>query len=267
MNKFVLTVVVFVGFLMLFSWAKNNSIEIPSYVDESVINTDSDKKDKEVIKLVERLNAQNQKISSIQVLDMPMRVSSDGMTYKLMGNLSYKKDKYFRLKVHHRLTGMELDIGSNDSEFWFWSKRMQPPALYFSKHENLAKTNLKSVFNPLWMMESLNIGVTDVKKITKTLKKGNLYYTYENRTSAIGDPVTQITVYDAVSMVIVGRSLIDEDGKSVITTAYTDSKVNTLWHEENVRMEWDFSDKQVNCVTESGLFVMPDYKKKIDLSK
>lgn len=262
-----MTTVIFIGFLLLFSWAKNNSIEIPIYVDDYIINTNEEKKDKDVIKLVEKINAINQKIRSVQVDDMPMRVNFDGATYRLNGSLSFKKDKYFRLKVNHRLTGLELDIGSNDSEFWFWSKRMQPSALYFSKHENLAQTNLKTVFNPAWMIESLNLGVTETRKINKTHKKNNLFYTYENRLSAIGDPVTLITTYDSAQGKIVGRNLIDEGGSSVITTAYSGERINTLWHEENVRMEWDLSGKKLNSTPDNSSFMMPDYKKKIDLSK
>lgn len=267
MNKVVLATVALAGFLMFFWYAKNNSIHVPEYVDESIISPESKNRDKNIIKLVEKINQKNQIIKTLTVESMPMRVSTGGATYKLTGNLLYEKDKNFRLKVYHRLTGMEMDIGSNQKEFWFWSKRMQPPALYFSPHDKLGTTNLKAPLNPAWMIESLNIGLVDTKNIAQTSQKGTLCYTYEPRTSALGDPVTMIAVYDIENLCLVSRNLIDEDGNKIITTSYDGETMNTLWHEEDIRMEWNLALKQVNSELDRQMFVMPDYKKKVDLSK
>lgn len=267
MNKVVLATVALVSFLIFFWYAKNNSIHVSEYVDESIITPESKNRDKNIIKIVEKINQKNQNIKTLAVDSMPMRVSTGGATYKLNGNLLYEKEKNFRLKVHHRLTGLEMDIGSNNSEFWFWSKRMQPPALYFSPHDKLGTTNLKTPLNPAWMIESLNIGLVDTKNIAQTSQKGNLCFTYEPRTSALGDPVTMIAVYDLKNLCVVGRNLIDEDGNKIITTSYEGDTMNTLWHNEGIIMEWNMATKQVNPDVDRKIFVLPDYKKKIDLSK
>ena len=42
--------------------------------------------------------------------------------------------------ISNSFLGKETDVGSNEKQFWFWSKRMKPSVLFYSEHENLNKT-------------------------------------------------------------------------------------------------------------------------------
>ena len=158
MRKLLISTVILFGFFIMFLILKNNHSNIPE-IDVSNPNLIEIPFSKNEI--VNRINNKNKKINSILIKNMPIKAKNGRMTFKLTGDLAHSKDKFFRFIVTSKITGKEMDIGSNNDIFWFWSKRISPPALYFSKHEDLWKTNLKTPLNPAWMIESLNINLID----------------------------------------------------------------------------------------------------------
>ncbi len=87
-----------------------------------------------------------------------MKNLADGIAVK--SSISYEKSLNFRM-INSSFFGKEVDVGSNEKEFWFWSKRMKPPALFHTIHDNLKNTNLKTPFHPLWIKEIIEIWMVD----------------------------------------------------------------------------------------------------------
>ena len=85
-------------------------------------------------------------------------ISTPGLP-ALRANVVASGQRQFRLRADTILTGPEVDLGSNDQEFWFWMKRSQPPALYFSNHEQFANSAVRSVLpiEPTWLVEALGM--------------------------------------------------------------------------------------------------------------
>jgi hypothetical protein len=86
------------------------------------------------------------------------RISTPGLP-ALRANIAAAGPKQFRLRADTVLTGTEVDLGSNNQEFWFWMKRSQPPALYYSNHEQFAASAVHSVLpiEPTWLVEALGM--------------------------------------------------------------------------------------------------------------
>src|ERR1017187_4932054 len=61
---------------------------------------------------------------------------------RLSGMIYYENSKLFHLELSS-FFGPELDIGSNNEYFWYWSRRDSEPGLHFAKHEDFYKSRMK----------------------------------------------------------------------------------------------------------------------------
>ena len=78
------------------------------------------------------------------------------LTFNVEGEMAFSKPMQSNIVFNSRF-GREVQIGSNESEFWFYSKRMDQPGLYYARHEDLSRTRLKAPFHPLWLMQGLGL--------------------------------------------------------------------------------------------------------------
>jgi len=78
---------------------------------------------------------------------------------RLRGNIAAQQPGKVRLQASTALTGAEVDLGSNDELFWFWVKRNEPPALYFSRHDQFAGSAARQVMpiEPQWLLDALGM--------------------------------------------------------------------------------------------------------------
>ena len=105
--------------------------------------------------IIEAINLKNSKIKTFYCDDIKIKAIKK-LTVNLKGKIYFEKDKNFRMFTSSIL-GKESDIGSNDNQFWFWSRKMNPPALHYAKYEDIYKTRLKTPFHPIWTIECLGI--------------------------------------------------------------------------------------------------------------
>lgn len=256
--------VILCGFLIIFSLylKKTNKFQdIP--LEEPIIEQEYRKK----LPLVDKINEKNRKIDSVVVHSMPVKVKSNGFSFRLSGDLAHKKDKFFRFIVTSKITGREMDLGSNQNIFWFWSKRVNPPSLYFAKHEDLYKTNLKTPLNPAWMIESLNVGAIDQSKIYASKEDDVYLYLYEKRITASGEDCVFMTVINKKSEEVQSRKLMDMNSNVIVSTIYKDNIIFIDWKDENASMEWDVKGKQINVNLPDSLWNLPEYKNKVNIGE
>lgn len=263
---FILTVVV-LFFLTACLFFHKNKKKYNNNSNEILNIEGSGKIDKGFIKIANEINLRNNKINTILIKSMPIKLKNGSMTFRLNGNLAFQKEKLFRLIISHKITGREMDLGSNDSVFWFYSKRTSPAALYYSTHENLNKTNLKTPLNPFWMIESLNLNEINFQNITSIKENESSYQTFEKRKSVNEEIVYLTTVVDKLEKKIISRNIFRENKSMLTSTKYIGNIMIISWPEEDIIMEWDISDKQTNVKLESNLWNLPDYKKKINIGK
>ncbi|MEO2048193.1 MAG: hypothetical protein ABGX16_16695 [Pirellulales bacterium] len=77
----------------------------------------------------------------------------------LRGNLVAQRPQRFRMIASTGLTGREVDLGTNDELFWFWVKSNEPPAVYFSRHDQFVGSAAQQTLpvEPAWFMSALGM--------------------------------------------------------------------------------------------------------------
>jgi hypothetical protein len=272
--KKILPVLIFFGALVYLYWFLTSPRITPIYLSstDQISKQEKPQPVHEIYDIVSIINEENSKIKNIYTDDMSILFKQGNMTAKVYGELALEKEKNFRLNIYHRITGKEIDVGSNKTNFWFWSKRMKPPALYYALHEELDKTMLRTALNPIWMMESLNIDSINVENIEIAKFKEN-WAIIQPRISAMGENVEAVILINPIKKIVVGRYLYNQDGKLIVSTEYQNFKKNIpqkiliMWYEEKIILDLDLSKIQINVNINSNLWVMPNLKNKIDMGK
>ncbi|RTK96685.1 MAG: hypothetical protein EKK64_03610 [Neisseriaceae bacterium] len=250
----------------------------PIFIKKQTIlekNLKEDEIEKKIKKSIQRINEKNQRVKSIIAENMFIKVNQR-TSVSVFGNLTMEKPKNFRLKIWHSITGIEMDIGSNQDIFWFWSKRMNPPILYFSKHENINKTMLKAPLNPIWIMESLGLNSIDLKD--KEFKKiEDKWAIIEKNKSSTGELVRIATLIDIERDLILGKYLYNNSFNLIASTEIktttidpnTDSSIPKeiliIWYDENISMECKFSKIHTNLKIKEQTWERPFVKNSLEM--
>jgi len=75
----------------------------------------------------------------------------------LRASVVFERPLRLRLKGGTGVTGLELDLGSNDELFWMWVRR--DPQLYFCRHSEFLASPIARQFplEPRWLIEALGL--------------------------------------------------------------------------------------------------------------
>jgi hypothetical protein len=248
----------------------------PVYVSpEEKISPETKVEEHEAMAHIRAINDRNAKIHSLYVPNVAMKVRENRITVRVNGELSMEKPKNFRLTVES-IVGEEMDIGSNNDIFWFWSRRGQTPDLYYAKHEDLAKAMLKMPLNPTWMMESMCIGKVDTTNV-EIIRHKDYWAILQKTSSARGEPVTLMTLIDPSRDVIIGRYLYNSQGRMEASTEVKDfytinglvipKTLIILWYSEGKNMEWELQSPQINKAIDPSIWKLPNSRRKVDMGK
>jgi hypothetical protein len=233
--------------------------------------------DLDTLSLIRSINNANSRVKSVCYTDIKIQLSQN-LTIRANGKLFFQKDKFLRIFISHSLFGQEMDIGSNEEFFWFWSKRMTPPALFYARHEDLGKTMLKTPLNPDWLLESFGITQLPEKNI-EFVKCGLLQGIIQYKVSALGENVFIVTLLDPKINTIAGKYLYREDGNLLASIEFKSFKkcnkvgvmvptsLRITWPEENIYMDWDMSGVGINQCIDPTNWDLPYYKQTINMAE
>ncbi len=149
----------------------------------------------------------------------------------LSGNLIVERPRNLRMKVG--LIGMSdlgFDVGSNDQEFWFWTKAASsagPPTLYFARHDDFQASPARGTLpiEPQWILDSIGLVHIDPNEPwVGPLTRPDGHYELRRELSTPGGALTKILVIDRQTAILRQQSLYDERGRLL---AY----VNPVKHE------------------------------------
>ncbi len=149
--------------------------------------------------LIETLNANTQEVRQ---LSSDVRVRITGAP-PLSGTLIVDKPRNLRMKAGLiGMTEMGFDVGSNDSEFWLWTKMAvgdEPPTLYFARHDEYESSPLRQVLplEPQWILDSIGLTHLSLDDVSAGpfLRPDGRYELRQTITGASGD-FTKILVID-----------------------------------------------------------------------
>tara|TARA_Y100000034_G_C6910429_1_gene424481 strand:+ start:1296 stop:2135 length:840 start_codon:yes stop_codon:yes gene_type:complete len=270
MKKSTFILLVLILGLSLLTWRGYNYNAAPCPVFELDQRTEIEILPPEVHPVLKAVNERNAEIENFVCTDIDVRIERNGSRHKLDGTMTYEKDKNFRLKISS-FFGLELDMGSNSDQFWVWSKRVDPKAtMFFANHEDLYKTRLRTPFVPLWIMGAL--GFREIDPDACYYMETDEHLILSRRVvSPTGQPLIIRTYINKETTMIVAYYLYDLDGAEITVTqlGYSDDyqieKIYMRWNEENVVMDFTFHNPKINAPVNSDLFLLPDYKNRVDM--
>lgn len=156
----------------------------------------------------------------------------------------------------------ELDLGSNNDIFWFWSKRLDDGKLYFCKQENLSQSKLKLPLNPLSILENINL--VDIDNDYTSIQYNNFYLLHKK----INNKIKVKLVKDEK---VIGNYLLGEKGQTLYSSevltfeSNIPSKIEIKWFEENIYMILELKEIQTNVVINDKYWQKPNKKKEIEI--
>jgi len=216
-------------------------------------------------------NRRNSQIKNFSCDNIQVKAWQGGVKLKLTASMYYEKDNKFRM-ITNSVFGKELDIGSNDNQFWFWSKRMRPQALYFADHKDFNKTRLRTPFNPKWMVASLGLDTIDISKC-KTVEMKDKLICVSEHTNSIGEPITKMTYVNKLTNRVDGFLLVDKSNQKIASgevlawNGDLPQQILYVWFEENTSMLFDLSGQRSNTAIDPRFWQMPNTQPRIDMSK
>jgi hypothetical protein len=111
-----------------------------------------------VERMVKYLNAQAERVDSIEARDITVTAKSQGNSPPTLdGTLLVQKPRYF--KVTGKFLGsQEMLLGSNQERFWFYVPRMQDALMHCSYTDfEKGRVELPFPFDPDWVLEALGM--------------------------------------------------------------------------------------------------------------
>jgi len=231
---------------------------------------------KEALDAIKRINARNASIRSLECHNITIRVNCPGTPpVNLKSEMAYEKDKKFRM-INQSVLGREADVGSNDQQFWFWSKRMRPPTLYYANHSDMIKVPLRDPLNPLWLMECMNVQEIATKN-TEIRQQEKYWAIHQTRVSLLGALVVKMTLIDPQEERIVGHYLYNSENKLIASSeivafakcgsVYVPTEMKMCWHEENMSMLFQFTQIAVNTKIKDTTWILPNYLRKKNMAE
>jgi hypothetical protein len=109
--------------------------------------------------VIAAVNQNSARVVSYQTNDASITVPGMPNIPLLRGNIAAQRPCRVRLQAGTALGGPEVDLGSNEELFWFWVRRNEPPALYFSRHDQFVGSAAQQVLpiEPQWLFDALGL--------------------------------------------------------------------------------------------------------------
>jgi hypothetical protein len=204
------------------------------------------------------------------------RISTPGLP-ALSANIVAAGPKQFRLRADTIITGTEVDLGSNNEEFWFWMKRSQPPALYYSSHDKFAASAVRTVLpiEPTWLVEALGMPTftADAQHSGPRLVRENQLEIRSDVQRPSGNLV-KITVIDATRGWVLEQHVFTPQGVKLasaigrnhrfdpVTQVSLPTQVDVLIPQAQLNLKIDVSDYQINRMVgdPNQIFARPSYE-------
>ena len=181
--------------------------------------------------VIAAVNANTMRVASYVTYDA--RISSNGIVNipLLTANIAYERPRNFRLRGSTAITGPEIDLGSNDDEFWFWIRQSQPQAIYHCRHDQFANSPARDALpvEPQWIADALGLVYLDPTlphEASLTPVDGKL----EVRTK-LYHPTgtrTRTTIIDATRAWVVEQILYDSRGQLIASSKASDFRYDPL---------------------------------------
>ena len=185
--------------------------------------------DRAAADFVHYLNAQANVVQSVRYDDVSLGYTdTDGWKPRLnAGELTCSKPRNFRLEAKTRITSTEVDVGSNDSEFWMYIKRADWFGYCSYDDFSRGKVSLPIPFEPDWVLQVIGMSAYPDPATTTYMidsdQKARVYtLTWDTKTPQ-GEAITKTVVFAGDKaggkQPQVIKHVVQDANKNVVATA------------------------------------------------
>jgi hypothetical protein len=228
----------------------------------------------QVADLVAYLNTNSQNIPGIFSDDVTLTCHKGIMPgVSLSGIVRCQGPRNFRLKGKV-FGGDEVDLGSNDQEFWYWIKRGDPYQVYCS-YQALEEGKVKQMpfpFQPDWVMDAMGLGKYGPPEKYKLTSDDTTLKLTETTRSPQGNLVRKVIVFRRLKaegnqpQVLAFLLLDDATGKEICSCHISERliipnkgeiprKFELRWPEQSLKMALRLDDVRVTSQFAAQAFV------------
>ncbi|MFV0446787.1 MAG: hypothetical protein ACK5Q5_24715 [Planctomycetaceae bacterium] len=172
-----------------------------------------------------------------------------GPLMKASGTVIVEAPHSFRMRVSNPLGGGdELDVGSNNDEFWLWTKGQEPPAILMAKHEDLgpALNHFKIPFQPDWIMEVLGVVPIEAEEYElRSPPNSRLLELVSYSRAVTGQRVQKVIRVDPKRGQVTAHELWGENNKLIARAEFSDhraDKQTQVLMPRKIRVHWPEAD-------------------------
>lgn len=166
----------------------------------------------DVMQIVQAINSNASKIQQLHCENV--RLSVPGQLGSVKAKLDYERPSRIRLSGES-LRGPELDLGSNELEYWIWVRQNQPPTVFFGRqdqfHLGVAHQFLPLPPNEIFAgaLGILHLDPSSDDRVYRSTTPGLLQLrTY---LSTPRGPLLRVIEFDAQRATVVKQLLYDQD--------------------------------------------------------
>jgi hypothetical protein len=213
--------VVGVGAILLSCGCADSKWSIFRHSQESVQLPDT--QPPTALALVNYLNGNAVKLQSLKCSEMDLDIKQGLQQFHITGKLACQKPRNFRMQAVS-LSKTEADIGSNDSEFWYWIARGDPYLIHCSYRDLANGVRIPFPFQPEWVMEALGMSEYDTTQMQdyQVVNGRTTYELVQNTRNSRGQAVRKVTVFNKLpsAVQVTDHYLTDASGRQEICRAH-----------------------------------------------
>ncbi|MEX2119838.1 MAG: hypothetical protein WD847_09605 [Pirellulales bacterium] len=195
----------------------------------------------------------------------------------IRASLALDRPLRFRLRGETRLTGPEVDLGSNEELFWFWVRRDPSQAVYHCRHDQFHSSSAAMVLpvEPHWLIEALGLVYFDPALAHQgpfPAGQGRLQILTPLETPR--GQMTKVTVIDEARGWVLGQHLYDARNQLVasalagqhqrdpLSEVTLPSRVEIHWPATQFSMRIELKNVAINQLPRNQdlLWSLPDYQ-------
>ncbi len=188
-----------------------------------------------VAQLVDRLNKNAAPVSGLTA-STTVSLNQARFGGGASGQLALERPRNFKLNLERGLGTPVVDVGSNDDEFWVWTKDSKEKAIYVGQYGNGGTVPSDLLFQPDWIVEALGLRpitaeeASDIK-VAKGKEPGTWVLSH-TRSDGHGGQITKQTIYDETNQQVRQHVFLGPDQKTpvaiVTPSAYRNFPVDAL---------------------------------------
>ncbi|TWT86759.1 hypothetical protein Mal64_35890 [Pseudobythopirellula maris] len=140
----------------------------------------------------------------------------------LSGSIAAQPPLRMRLRAVTAVTGPQVDLGSNEERFWFWTRQNEPPGVYTARHDQIGAVGGQAgmPIDPRMMLDALGLVTLDPAAVYDgPHPRENGLVELRSRVSGPTGVVERLYVIDAARAWVTEQHVYDASGTLVASVS------------------------------------------------